>query len=268
MRLKRLKMTAAVMVLFAAYGVGAQQEAGVRQPIQEVFQTELVYPQEKGEMQVTWSPGFAKSVRSRLFQSPLAIEYGLTDNWQIEIDWSGRVFRREVGDEKFTRGSGDLRFGTKYSFMNMRGSNFHSAFGLEIGLPTGDMEKELSEGLIEYEPYFILAKDFPKLNGAQVFTQIGFGFVHRVKGDEDEPAAHEFFWNTGIFVPVKQVVLTSELNWQTNRWNRAGKDNELYFTPGVVWHPSRTWEIGLGLGVGLTRDADKLRGIVKLTYEF
>ena len=51
-------------------------------------------------------------------------------------------------------------------------------------------------------------------------------------------------------------------------WNRGGEESELYLTPGLVWRPSGTWEVGVGAPIGLTRDADGLRGIVKLTYEF
>ena len=250
----------------------ARTEETKEQPLQEVFQSEVVYTQEKGEVQITVSPTFGKGGGGRLLQTPLSLEYGVTDKWQVELEWQPASFRREAGDEGTARGTGDLRFGTKYSFMNVRGSSFHSAVGLEVGLPTGSADKGLSEGFVEYEPCFILARDFPKLKGAQLFTQVGVGLLQRPKGraseDGDEPAAHEFNLNVGGFIPVRHVVLTGELNWQTNRWNHGGQESSLYFTPGLVWHPTRSWEVGVGVPIGLTRGADGFRNIVKFTYEF
>ncbi len=57
------------------------------QPIQEVFQTELVYPQERGEVQLTFSPRYGKGGGQSLFQAPVSVEYGITKNWQVEVEW-------------------------------------------------------------------------------------------------------------------------------------------------------------------------------------
>jgi hypothetical protein len=155
--------------------------------------------------------------------------------------------------------------------MNMR-RYFHSAVGLEVSLPMGSVEKELSEGFIEYEPYLIVARDFPKLNNMQVFSQVGVGFVQRTRrpaeADEGEPAAHEFDLGVGMFVPFRRIVFTGEFNLSTNRWNNGGREREMYATPGVVWRLPRNWEVGVGAPVGLTRDADKSGAIFKVVYEF
>jgi hypothetical protein len=156
--------------------------------------------------------------------------------------------------------------------MNMRRSNFHSAVGLEVSFPTGNVDKELSDGFIEYEPYFIIARDFPNLNNMQVFSQVGVGFVQRARrsvgADEEESAAHEFNFNAGTFVPFRDVVFTAEFNLGTNRWNNGGREREMYLTPGVVWRLPRNWEVGVGAPVGLTRDAGKFGAIFKVVYEF
>ncbi|MET0625252.1 MAG: hypothetical protein ABW250_20105 [Pyrinomonadaceae bacterium] len=268
----QVTVAVAAFILAAAPQIDAQEQEKERQPVQEVFQTEMVYPQERGEVQVTFSPTFARGGDRRLFQSPLTIEYGLTDKWQVEVEWQAATFRRQADDGETARGSGDLRLGTKYSLMNVRGSDFHTAVGLEVGLPVGNVEKGLGEGFIEYEPYLVLARDLPRLNRAQVFAQVGVGLLQRVKRpraeDEDEPAAHEFNLNAGVFVPVRRLVVTGEISWQTNRWNHGGDESHLYVTPGVVWHPFGAWEVGVGVPVGLTGGADKFRNVLKLTYEF
>ena len=111
-----------------------------KQPVQEVFQTGLVYPQERGEVQLSFTSRFSKRNDHSSLQTPLNLEYGITDRWQFEIEWNAMSSRSETG-ETTTRGRGDLSIGTQYSFMNMRRSNFHSAIGFEISLPTGSVEK-------------------------------------------------------------------------------------------------------------------------------
>lgn len=264
----------AVLALTLMTPLASAQEAEVKereQPVQEVFQSGLVYPQERGELQLSYTSRYSKGKCHSSLETPLTLEYGITDRWQIEIEWNAMSRRTETG-EATTRGRGDLSIGTQYSFMNMRRSNFHSAVGFEVSLPTGSVEKELSEGFLEYEPYFIIAKDFPRLNNMQVFSQIGVGFVQRVRrpveADEEEPAAREFNFNAGMFVPLRRLVLTGEFNLSTNRWNNGGSAREMYLTPGVVWRLPRDWEIGVGVPFGLTRDAERSGAIFKLTYEF
>ena len=253
----------------------AQDEGGGakarEQPVQEVFQTALVYPQERGEVQLSYASRYARGRDRSSLQTLLNLEYGITDRWQVEVEWDAMSRRREAGEAP-VRGRGDLSIGTQYSFMNMRRSNFHSAVGFEVSLPTGGVEKGLSEGFVEYEPYLILARDFPTLHNAQVFSQVGVGFVQRarrqVEAGEAEPAAHELNFNAGAFVPFRRLVLTGEFNLSTNRWNNGGREREMYATPGVVWRLPRDWEIGVGVPVGLTRDADKSGAIFRVVYEF
>jgi hypothetical protein len=156
--------------------------------------------------------------------------------------------------------------------MNMRRSNFHSAVGFEVSFPTGSFEKQLSEGFIEYRPYVIVAKDFPRLHNMQIFTQAGVGFVQRLRRQvsvvDEEPAAHKFDLGAGMFLPFHQVVFTQEFNFSTNRWNNGGREREVFATPGVVWRLARSWQLGVGLPIGLTGDSDRFGTVVKLVYEF
>jgi hypothetical protein len=105
-----------------------------------------------------------------------------------------------------------------------------------------------------------------------VFAQTGFNFVERVKEpdnpDDEEPEAHEFILNGGFFIPIQQLVVTTEINWNNNEWNNDGDKDELYLTPGLVWSLSESWEIGAGMPVGLTDDSDDFRVIGMVTYSF
>lgn len=241
-----------------------EDEEESKQPIQEVFQTELVYPQEKGEIQLTVVPRFQEGDDRDVYGLfPFVVEYGFTDYWQIELEWDAFVHQRAADGN--SSGIGDLEIGTKLSWMNILDSNFHAAVGLGIGLPTGNPTNEIGEGMLEFEPLFIVAKDFPKLNNSQLFTQVGAGVVTRLRGAEEE--AHEISWNSGFFVPFWQLRYTTEFNWTTNQWN-GGSEDDMYLTPGLVWDLPGTWEVGVGAPIGLKDDSDNFRIIAMLTYEF
>ena len=272
MRHKCLAVCAVLMLGILIPVVSAQEkDEAVAQPVQEVFRTRLVYPQERGEVQFSYSSRFSKGKDSTHWQTPITLEYGITDRWQVEIEWDSRSSRTETG-EATTRGRGDFSVGTQYSFMNVRRSDFHTAVGLEVTFPTGSSAKELSEGFVEFEPYFIIAKDFPKLNNLQIFSQVGMGFVQRPRNHvvsiEDEPSAHEVSFGMGMFLPFRRLVFTGEFNFSTNRWNNGGSEREMSATPGVVWRLPRNWEMGIGVPVGLNRHTDRTGAIFKLVYEF
>jgi hypothetical protein len=218
------------------------QAEAQEQPVQEVFQTGPVYTQERGEVEFSYTSRFSQGKNHSSLHNSLNLEYGITDRWQVEVEWNAMSRRSQTG-EATMRGRGDLSIGTQYSFMNMRSSNFHSAVGVEVSLPTGDVKKGLSEGFIEYESYLIVARDFPKLNHAQIFSQASIDFVQRARrrvgADEAGPAAHKFNFNVGTFVPFRRLVLTGEVNLSTNRWNNDGREREMYATPGVVWRLPR-----------------------------
>ena len=111
----------------------------------EMFQSELVYPQEKGELQFTLVPQVRKGGDRTRWIGELVLEYGLTDSLQVELEWS--AFERvDPEDGESTAGTGDLELGLKYSWMNIAETGFHSAVGVGLGLPTGDQERGLGEG--------------------------------------------------------------------------------------------------------------------------
>lgn len=247
----------------------SQEEETVKfkQPVQEVFQTELVYPQEKNEFQITLPFTYQKSKEDKHLIIPVNLEYGISDAWQLEIGWNSYQYLY-MNSDIAVQGIGDIEIGTKYSFMNINDSNFHAAIGFEIGLPLGDEDKELSEGMVEYEPYVILALDFPEFGNAQVFTQAGVSFLQQEEQEEgEEPETHEISVNGGFFIPFRQLIFTSELNWNAS-YTKDSSENQFYYTPGMVWNLPSSWEIGIGMPIGLNQESDAYRCIAMIIYEF
>lgn len=229
-------------------------------PIQEVFQSELVYPQEKGVFQLTSTAAFRKR---KEVSSVISIEYGLTQVWQVGLEWES--FSRKTSEDGLVlRGSGDLRVGTKYSFLNIGGSNFHSAVGFELGLPTGSAKKGVSSGQIEYEPYVVVAKDFPKLSRLQVFSQIGITFARaaRAVASNDNDDERSFEWKAGMFVPYRKARFTFEIN------GSSGTDKSLQLTPGIIWKFPHNIEFGVATPLERSPVSGNSGMIVKIVYEF
>ena len=223
------------------------------QALEEVFQSDLVFPQERGEIQITLgASGFEREEGDRL-QVPLTLEYGITDRFQVELEWDGYL-RDRFDDEPSADGYGDAEIGIAYSWMAIHGSGWHAAAGFELPVELGDApleddDEEEEEGEEEVAPFFVLARDLPGRPGSQISLNGGV----EIGGGETE-----WFGNLVGFVPVRSWVLTAEINWT---------EEESYFTPGVVWHPGGEWELGAGFPIGLDGEADDWRWIATVTYE-
>lgn len=238
--------------------------------LQEISQTETVYLREKGEIQVTASWSMSAGEKEDVLTIPLAIEYGFTDVWQVEFEWDTFILK-DPDNEPSADGIGDLTLGTKYSFQNVGGSNFHIAPAFQIEFPLSSIDKGLTEGFIKYEPSVVLALDVPGWHFLQIFTEAGVELLDRSKesGDPEDrdPRAHEFRWDSGFLIPIREAVITFEFNWETNEWNNGGQNSEMYLTPGLDWEIFDDWEINIEIQVGLNNDADAYNIIGTLTYE-
>lgn len=254
------------------------------QLLQDVFRTELVYPEEKGNLEFSFAPTFLKQIDQKNLIFPLELEYGLTNAWTI--NFFGETFVTHYPNQgPRTTGAGDIGLGTKYSFMHIHHTNDSVALNFEMSFPTGNIDKGLTNGFQIYAPSVSLARDFPNFHHSQIFSQLGFEFLNRTKTlryEEDmtdepttqealaetKPQAHVFFFNIGYFYPVGIARYVAEMNWQTNRWNHRGKENIVYLTPGIVWDPTKSWEFAVGSSVGLTKQSDPYDIFLRATVEF
>lgn len=243
----------------------------VPQPIQEVFQSDLLYPQEEDEIQFTFLPAYKNGTTEDRYQMEMEFEYGFTDFWQLQIEWDGPIHRDPFRGGPEHTGVGDLSVGTQYSFMALMDGYTHAAAGINVEIPVGDIDRGFTNGMVGVETYFTVARDFPQFNGAQIFSQTGVEWVSRARRPISgalPPEAHSFFWNVGGFLPVGDLRGTLEINWENDEWNNGGTTNELFITPGVIWKISKEWELGLASPLGLTDDADDVRVVGMLVYEF
>jgi hypothetical protein len=267
LRSTRWRLATGVVTILATVGAadGGQRAAdGPRQPLQELIRTEVVYPQEKGELQLTLL-STADKVRNdgSVLAFPLEVEFGLTDAWQVGLEWG--TYSRVTKGDAVSSGRGGLAVGTKYSFMNIKGSDVHAAVGLEAEFPGGLGADGLREDRREVEPFVALAADLRE--GVQAFFHVGRSFTRGTSdGDAGAESPVNVQWNTGALVALRRVTLAGELNTRTNGspWARGG---ELYATPSITFLLPSPWEMGVGVPIGLNGRSDRFGVSIHVIYE-
>jgi hypothetical protein len=223
-------------------------------PLQELFGTEVVYPQGRGELQTTFGYWFEQGDAAHAAGLPVSIEYGLTDSWQIGIEWLA-FSRVSVPGATGVSGIGGVAAGTKYSVMNVRGSGVHAAAGIDLTFSREIQPDGRVETGRELEPYLALAADLAG-GRLQVFGAAGLSLT---SGSENAaargttPARDEdtnLAWNTGALVPFGRVTLATEINVRQDP--RHWSSRELHVIPSISVRLPRAWHIGVGAPVGLT----------------
>ena len=227
-----------------------------KKPFRSSFQSETAYPQEAGEIQLTFVPQYTSGHEGTSKSANVVFEYGITDSFQIEVEW-GSFLRVDPDDpdEATVQGIGDLEIGARYSWMNISGSNVHAALGVDLTIPTGDEERGLGEGEYAASPVLILAADLSSVPGAQVLANFGTDVGEGAFAFDEA----EWFANLAFFMPVGALTLTTELSLSAD---------ETFFTPGMIWRVADSVELGLGVPIGLSEVSDDYRVVFMLTWEF
>ncbi|MEK9630026.1 MAG: hypothetical protein VW455_13530 [Nitrospinota bacterium] len=240
----------------------------VPQPIQELFQSNLVYPQEEDEIQFTLFPSFRKNENSKRVRTLFEVEYGITDAFQIIFEWDGLLYQNPKSGPTIS-GPGNIEVGAQYSWMALGDGNTHFSFGNLIELPVGPVDNGLTDGFLEVQPFVVLARDFPQFNQSQIFAEFGFSWADKIRDTPagSDPAFDSINWNVGGFVPIGPWRATMEINGSNNKWD-GGDQNEIYITPGVINKLSREWEIGIAAPIGTTKSSDDYRVVGYLMWEF
>ncbi len=222
----------------------AQESA---QPLQELFLTETVYPQEKGEVQITLGILSDRSRAERPTLLPISIEYGLTNHWQIEGGWDGYT---EVSGQPWQQlRTARASVGTKLSFMNVGGSKLHAAIGVDAEFPNADaFPADEGEDGIEIEPMVAMAFDFPLR--ITVFGSAAASVDAEEVNDLIQRPDDRGTLSGGALIAFRRIVgaleyttRSDELPWRLN----GGK----LLTPSFTVHPGRNWELAVAVPIGI-----------------
>ena len=260
--------TVTVILILPFHSLAEADENVIPQPIKEMFQSNLVYPQEEDEIQFTLFPSFSKNDSSKSVRTLFEVEYGITDSFQIIFEWDG-LLHRNPNNSPSISGTGNIEIGAQYSWMGLGDGHTHFSFGNLIELPVGPVDNKLTKGFLEVQPFVVLARDFPEINQSQIFFELGFNWVEKIRSvpEDSDPAINSISWNVGAFYPIGSWRATLELNGNNNKWD-GGDKSTIFITPGIINKLSREWEIGIAAPIGMTSSTDDYRVVGYLMREF
>ena len=160
---------------FVWKGSSAAQE---EKPLQEPFQTETAYPQERTEMQITFASVLHWTGAQHGFEFPLRSGCGITDSLQMDFGWRPPQVTNSMVNS--ADNAADVEFGAKDSFTNTAQSSSHPAIGLDLTVPTRHAGGESTS----YEPFVVVAHDFRRLDNAQEWA-LPLPFTHEFHFQSD-----------------------------------------------------------------------------------
>ena len=243
----------------------AQAQQKLEPPVQELFFTEVVYPQDEGETQVTIGLVVDRSRPERGTLMPVSIEYGITGRWQIDAGWDG--FTQFHTSPLHNLQTARFSVGTKYSLLNIGQRPVHVAIGIdaEFAHSSGISSSAGEEGT-EFEPFVAVAADLRRVtifgSAAASMERASVPPVTNEAERPDDTGTISF----GGLVVVSRIALVAEY---TNRsdtlpWRINGAP---ILSPSVTVHPGKNWEVAIGAPMPM-RHGHKPGFSMRLVKEF
>lgn len=226
---------------------------GLEAAIEELFLGELVFPQEEGELQVT----LGASVEDEETEAELALEWGLTDAWQVELEIEGAF---EDGDNEL----GLIELGVRFAALDL-GPNLHVGAGAALAWSPTESD-EAPENAVFVEPTLILAKDWDE-GQRYLFAQTSIEWVidegdlaPLIDGPEDA-----LEWVVGGYVGTSWGGWTLEAAAE-RPLEGDERSTDWSLAAGVVFGLGEAWELGVGGVVGIEGEAEDA-WLLQLTFE-
>lgn len=233
---------------------GDDDEAGeTPQPLNDFFQSDAVFPQDKGEWQVSVGADFSKNAEHKTTELTTGLEYGITDSFQVELEHTPYIrIKPDAEDEESLDGQGNTSLGFQQSWMNIGGSPNSIALGYEHEFANGD------QAVITDDDDDPAAGDEVRITFARHLDNSGNSMASLQLGREFREGGNESFANLAAFQAVGRQVFTGEYNWS---------EEESWLTPGMYWKPATGLDVGAAVAFGVG-DTDGHRALLRLNYEF
>jgi hypothetical protein len=255
-----------LLVLLPAIA-SAQDQSERTQPLQELFFTEVVYPQSRHELQLTFGSLVDRTREDKSALVPFSIEFGLTDRLQVEAAWHGYSHFHSSPLTHLTTARWTV--GAKYSLMNIKHSPLHAAVGIEVEFPrSGAFSEGEGETDTEFEPFLALAADIG--HDVTIFGSGGLsieaGQVKELLTSKERPDDKGTV-SFGALVRLRRITLVGEYTSRSDQapWRLDGSP---LVTPSIVVHPGGQWELGFGLPIGVRMGTHKPGLAMHLVKEF
>ncbi len=233
-----------------------EDEHGYRPAQLEQLRVRTPYALEAGKWEVEIVSKFFDFGADEVSGVQAEIEIGLLDNLMFEVEVPAEWVH---SDGETTGGISDVDFELKLQLSREADLGVATAVGVEMSLPTGDDDRDLGSGVVGWEVYAAAARDFGKLS---LFGEF--------QAELEEGSAAEYKFNGAIdwapWEPETRLELGLNLGFG------PGEGMALTVIPGFQFEVAKfscgELEIGLGLPVGLTDEAEDWGVILNLEFEF
>lgn len=217
--------------------------------VEELLLGGLPFSQERNEFQLTLSTEMLSRDEAYTTDTVLEIEYGITDSLQIGVELPYRVLDAKESGESDADGVGDIELEALWNLFN--DGVFVASISTGVGLPTGDEDRELGEGEVEYEIMILCAI---VLENIEIYAGIGGEFT------DDEEA---FVYSAGLAVDFVSAVGLVEIAGAY-----GGEEEEVYISPGISFEVMDDIDLVLGVPIGLTSESADWGLTFRLSTEF
>jgi hypothetical protein len=214
-------------LLSAAIGAipdaASAQDAKPPRIIEEAFLGDLAFMQERGETQISSLLRTAGASANRTARVPLAIEYGITDDFQVGIKTGGFNYERPTGWSPPREFGLALRYG-RYDLL----PNLHASATIEAEsvIEGGKRITNTTSGVQ-------LGVDIPRLRMTHVFTSVTGG-VWNSEGIK-----------TGVDWAAGVVAAFGHLRGTLERPLRVTDPANRGTVPGLIWKVGNGFDIGV-----------------------
>lgn len=230
-------------------GAGDDADEMIEQIVQELFRGTVVYPQEKGEWQITSGYSHGSKVRDDGI-IPIEVEYGITDRLQLGIEAPVNLFS-SVSDN--IEGVEHLGIEIYSNFYSNAATGTALGLGYGIGIPTQKAKGDPNSYV--HETTFVAYQEIGQ-------TAVNFSGVVEVEDSSVETnvegeLALGVFRELGAFVPMLE-------------WSIEIEEDEIptVLAPGLFWKSGQGFEVGASLPIGLNDDAPDIGAGLLFIYEF
>lgn len=228
------------------------ENSKVEELVQELFLSEIVYPQDANELQLTSGVQRIEEKEEgedpeTYFITPLLIEYGITDMFQLGI----KIPTQYAGNVGVS-GVGNIELESLYNFYNNKESGW--AFSGIFGVSLPRLSNKVGEKGFVFEPALIGYKSFGRF---ALNLSAGIAIPTESENNSEVELDAAAIYNAGIFRPSLEFSAEFE----------DGK-SALSILAGTTIILKNDLEVGFGVANGLKGESPEWQVFTTLTWEF
>lgn len=251
--------------------------------IEGVFNSALPGTEKKNRLKLLFRPHFGDFHRKDYLRVPLALRYGLTDNWDITGGMEG-YFSHGLGEVNWMDeyGFSAARFSTKYRIGQRFWSHWDMGVGIDYITPVSNPPGDVSDGLRHFGYHVSFSRELETMEGWRIFWALGADNVSTTGrpvflekndlGDDSVNLSGGFVWQR------VGHSYTLEMSYATTRLTGTLDRDVVTIRPGIIWklpkkytfNAKGDWFLGVSTKVSQGSDGTDygVSGKLRVSFDF